>query len=123
MASLERVEEVAELSLDEKAMKLDVRYTAEGTLWKMGEIFQLSIELYDTKNNIIGCIHAGWKGASSGIIENTVKKFKKISSKNKIFASVGPCIGLKSYEVDLNFYKRFVTKSKNNTTYFLKKNH
>ena len=80
------------------------------------------IILYDTKNQIIACIHAGWKGASSGIIENTVKKFKKFSSKNKIFASVGPCIGLKSYEVDLNFYKRFVTKSKNNTTYFLKKN-
>ena len=80
------------------------------------------IILYDTKNQIIACIHAGWKGASSGIIENTVKKFKKFNSKNKIFASVGPCIGLKNYEVDLNFYKRFVTKSKNNTTYFLKKN-
>ena len=27
------------------------------------------IILYDTKNQIIACIHAGWKGASSGIIE------------------------------------------------------
>ena len=83
------------------------------------------IILYDTKNQIIACIHAGWKGASSGIIENTVKKFKKFkkfNSKNKIFASVGPCIGLKNYEVDLDFYESFVTKSKNNTTYFLKKN-
>ena len=80
------------------------------------------IILYDIKNQIIGCIHAGWKGASSGIIENTVKKFKKISSKNKIFASVGPCIGLKSYEVDLNFYKKFILKSKKNSVYFSKKN-
>ena len=80
------------------------------------------IILYDIKNQIIGCIHAGWKGASSGIIENTVKKFKKISSKNKIFASVGPCIGLKSYEVDLNFYKKFILKSKKNLVYFSKKN-
>tara|TARA_B100001250_G_C19579248_1_gene691241 strand:+ start:53 stop:823 length:771 start_codon:yes stop_codon:yes gene_type:complete len=80
------------------------------------------IILYDVKNKIIGCVHAGWKGASSGIIENTVKKFKKLNSKNKIFASIGPCIGVKSYEVDLNFYKRFITKSKNNTAYFLKKN-
>ena len=80
------------------------------------------IILYDIKNQIIACIHAGWKGASSGIIENTVKKFKKFNSKNKIFASIGPCIGVKSYEVDLNFYKRFITKSKNNTAYFLKKN-
>ena len=32
----------------------------------------------DIKNKIIGCIHAGWKGAFSGIIENTIKKIKKI---------------------------------------------
>ena len=80
------------------------------------------IILYDIKNQIIGCIHAGWKGASSGIIENTINKFKKLNSKNKIFASIGPCIGVKSYEVDLKFYKKFITRSKNNSVYFLKKN-
>ena len=80
------------------------------------------IILYDTKNQIIACIHAGWKGASSGIIENTIKKFKKLNSNNKIFASVGPCIGKKSYEVDINFYKKFISKSKKNAVYFTKKN-
>ena len=80
------------------------------------------IILYDIKNQIIGCIHAGWKGASSGIIENTIKKFKKLNSNNKIFASVGPCIGKKSYEVDINFYKEFISKSKKNAVYFVKKN-
>ena len=80
------------------------------------------ILLYDIKNQIIGCIHAGWKGASSGIIENTVKKFEKINSKNKIFASVGPCIGKKSYEVDINFYKKFIIKSEQNRKYFSRKN-
>ena len=39
------------------------------------------IILFDTHNQIIGCIHAGWKGASSGIIENTIKTFKKIKFK------------------------------------------
>ncbi len=80
------------------------------------------IILYDVKNQIIACIHAGWKGATSGIIENTFKKFKKINSKNKIFASIGPCIGKKSYEVDIDFYKKFILKSKKNKKYFLKKN-
>jgi len=80
------------------------------------------IILYDIKNQVIGCIHAGWKGASSGIIENTVKKFKKLNSKNKIFASIGPCIGKKSYEVDIDFYKKFILKSKKNAVYFSKKN-
>jgi uncharacterized protein, YfiH family len=80
------------------------------------------IILYDSKNQFIGCIHAGWKGAFSGIIENTIKKFKKLNSKNKIIASVGPCIGQKSYEVDINFYKKFLSQSKKNKIYFLKKN-
>ena len=80
------------------------------------------IFLYDVKNQIIGCIHAGWKGALTGIIENTVNKFKKFNTKSKIFASIGPCIGEKSYEVDVDFYKRFISKSKKNRKYFLKKN-
>ena len=80
------------------------------------------IILYDNKNQSIGCIHAGWKGAFSGIIEKTIKKFKKLNSKNKILASIGPCIGQKSYEVDIDFYKKFVLRSKRNKIYFLKKN-
>ncbi len=80
------------------------------------------IIIYETRNKIIGCIHAGWKGASSGIINNTITKIKKINSNSKIFASVGPCIGRKSYEVDMNFYKKFISKSLNNKIYFTKKN-
>ena len=35
---------------------------------------------------------------------------------------MGPCIGKKSYEVDIDFYKKFISKSKKNSAYFLKKN-
>ena len=80
------------------------------------------IIIYDNKNNIIACVHAGWRGALSGIIENTIKKIKKINFKNEIFASVGPCIGKKSYEVDFRFYKKFVARSINNKVYFKNKN-
>ena len=79
------------------------------------------IILYDSKNKIIGCIHAGWKGAFKNIIKNTIHKIRKISSKNKIYASVGPCIGLKSYEVDIKFYKKFILKNAENKLYFLNK--
>ena len=78
--------------------------------------------LYDKKCKIIGCIHAGWKGAYSGIIKNTIKLMKQIGGSEDIFASIGPCIGKKSYEVDIKFYKRFLIKSKKNKKYFLKKN-
>ena len=34
------------------------------------------IILYDSRNKIIGCIHAGWKGAFKNIIKNTIHKIK-----------------------------------------------
>ncbi len=80
------------------------------------------IIIYDIKNKIIGCIHAGWKGAFSGIIHNTIRKVKKLSSENKIYACVGPCIDKKNYEVDIKFYKKFLSKSEKNKIYFRHKN-
>ena len=79
------------------------------------------IIIYDYENDIIGCIHAGWKGAISGIIKNTVNKVKKLNLKYKILASIGPCIDKNSYEVDLVFYKKFLSKSKKNKKYFFYK--
>jgi len=80
------------------------------------------IIIYDFQNEIVGCIHAGWKGAFTGIIKNTINKIKKLNSNSKIIASIGPCIGKKSYEVDLIFYKKFLNKSKKNMKYFSHKN-
>ncbi len=80
------------------------------------------IILFDAKNEIIACIHAGWKGSYFDIIKNTITKMKKISSNNNFYASVGPCIGKKNYEVDIAFYKKFLNKSNKNKKYFFKKN-
>ena len=79
------------------------------------------IILYDVNNKIIGCVHAGWRGAYSNIIENTIKKIKKMNSNNLIYASVGPCIGQKNYEVNLDFFKKFTKKSNKNKKYFINK--
>ena len=70
------------------------------------------ILIYDKKNDVIGCIHAGWRGAYSGIIKNTILKIRKINPSNQIFASIGPCIGKNSYEVDYNFSNKFISRSK-----------
>jgi len=51
VAGIKEVEELGNISFKEKAKKLFVRYVATGSLWKMNNIFQLSIELYDTKDN------------------------------------------------------------------------
>ena len=80
------------------------------------------IILYDVKNEIIGCVHAGWKGAYLDIIKKTINKIKKKNSNNLIYACVGPCIGQKNYEVDLVFFKKFIKSSIKNKKYFTSKN-
>ena len=47
--NIEKIENYNKLQSEDIASRLNVRYIAEGTLWKMGNMFQLSIELYDTK--------------------------------------------------------------------------
>ncbi|MDG1858053.1 MAG: peptidoglycan editing factor PgeF [Emcibacteraceae bacterium] len=60
----------------------------------------------DQKAGIIGAAHAGWKGANSGIIENTVNAMCDLgSSKGNIIAAIGPCIAQCSYEVGPEFFK------------------
>ena len=78
--------------------------------------------LCDAKNEMVGCIHAGWKGALKGIIKNTVSKIRKNNKYGKIFACIGPCIGQKNYEVGMKFYRKFMSKSNKNKLYFSFKN-
>jgi len=79
------------------------------------------ILVYETEKKIIGCIHAGWKGAISGIIENTVKKIIEIGGNTKnLVACIGPCIDKKNYEVKKDFYEEFNEKIKNSDSFFLK---
>ena len=80
-----------------------------------------SIFFYDPKNKIIGCSHAGWKGALNGIIKNTVATFNKLNSNNNdLIAVVGPCIGKKNYKVKTDLYKKFMDKDKKNELFFEK---
>ena len=53
VASLKDIEKLDYQNLDstEISKKLFIRYIAQGTLWKMGDMFQMSIELYDTKES------------------------------------------------------------------------
>jgi len=52
VASLSDIEKLDYIHLDNKVLseKLFTRYIAQGTLWKMGDMFQLSVELYDTND-------------------------------------------------------------------------
>ena len=78
--------------------------------------------IYEPQKRIVGCIHAGWKGAFSGIIENTILKLKEMGGdKNKLIVTVGPCISQNNYEVKKDFYSNFISQSKQNEKFFVKK--
>tara|TARA_Y100000590_G_scaffold26278_1_gene29602 strand:- start:30 stop:791 length:762 start_codon:yes stop_codon:yes gene_type:complete len=78
-----------------------------------------SIFFYDPKNNIIGCSHAGWKGALNGIIQQTIKKFNDLNSKNTdLIAVIGPCIGEKNYKVKTDLIEKFIDQDKKNEIFF-----
>ena len=80
------------------------------------------IQLDEKVNQIVGCIHAGWKGSISGIIENTLTKLVEMGGNTKnVVISVGPCISQKNYVVKNDFYSEFIKKSKDNESFFLKK--
>ncbi len=80
------------------------------------------ILIYEAQKKIVGCIHAGWKGAFAGIIENTILKLSDMGgNKNKLFVTVGPCISQNNYEVKKDFYSNFISQSKQNEKFFLKK--
>jgi YfiH family protein len=56
--------------------------------------------LCDGQAGVIGAVHAGWRGAASGVLERTVDAMVGLGARvDAIAAVVGPCIGRLSYEV------------------------
>ena len=77
------------------------------------------ILICDEKTKLVAAIHAGWKGAFKGIIQNVLKfMFKKGCSSKNLTVAIGPCISHKSYEVQDNFREKFVKKDKRNKIFF-----
>ena len=77
------------------------------------------ILFYDKRKKIAGACHAGWKGAFSGIISNTINAMIKLGGNNSdIKCSIGPCISRESYLVRQDFYKTITLNNIQNRVYF-----
>jgi hypothetical protein len=65
--------------------------------------------LADPTAGVVAAVHAGWKGALTGVIDFAVKGMVEDfgATPEGIIAAVGPCIGPQSYEVGLEFLDRF----------------
>ena len=69
---------------------------------------------------ISAVIHLGWKGLFNNILENFFYQIKALSiNTDDLIFALGPCIGLKSYEVDNSFKKRFFKKDKKSISFFI----
>ena len=96
--------------------KIDTLYGIDATITHLKNIFLCAttadcvpILLYDKKKEVIAAIHAGWKGISNRIIDDTVNKMKKNyhSNPSDIIAAIGPSISLKHYEVGEDVVSKF----------------
>jgi len=76
--------------------------------------------LADPINNVIGAAHAGWKGALTGILENTIAMMcHHGAALENIRAAIGPCIAQKNYEVGPEFLENFIDQNAEYKSYFI----
>jgi len=79
------------------------------------------ILIHDKNNKMVAVIHAGWKGAFKGIIQNVIKfMLKNGCTPETMTAVIGPCISIKNYEVKKDFKDKFIKKDKKNKFFFKK---
>ena len=62
----------------------------------------------DAQAGIVAAAHAGWRGALDGVVQAAVDSMVGLGADpGRMVAAVGPCIGLGSYEVGLEFMAKF----------------
>ena len=80
------------------------------------------IFLFDDDSSFISCLHSGWKGCYLNIIENALKKIKRIQpNTKKINAIIGPCLNKANFEVSSDFKEKFLKKNLSYKNFFINK--
>ncbi len=73
----------------------------------------------DAGAGVIGCAHAGWRGAKAGVLEATIDAMEGLGATRANMAAVlGPCIGQSSYEVGADFADAFIADHPDHTRHF-----
>lgn len=74
----------------------------------------------DETAGVVAAAHAGWKGALTGVLENTIEKMIELGAKRQsIKAVLGPTISQASYEVGPTFPEPFVQQNAGWSRYFI----
>jgi YfiH family protein len=71
----------------------------------------IPIFIYDKSNNIIGLVHAGWRGVHKGIIENSIDKLNQLDSElMDVIILLGPSIRQCCFEIGPEVAELFDSK-------------
>jgi len=74
----------------------------------------------DQENGVVGAAHAGWKGATGGVLDNTVSAMETIGAEREnIVAILGPTISQENYEVGPEFVERLIDIHPDNRDYLI----
>lgn len=75
--------------------------------------------LADKTAGVIGAAHAGWRGALSGVLGNTVRAMVALGARaHRISAVIGPAISPRAYEVDADFRLAFLADDQGHDRFF-----
>jgi polyphenol oxidase len=73
----------------------------------------------DPQARVIGAAHAGWRGALSGVTDQTIAAMEKLgASRARIVAALGPMIRQKNYETGADLRDRFIAADPANARFF-----
>jgi len=108
VAGLKDIEKLEYLNYSELSEKLLVRYIAQGTLWKIDSVFQLSMELYDTKTSKVLWSESwqkAWNELPSikGNLADNILKTLKVSTKQDIAKEPTPNTEAYEYYLRANY--------------------
>lgn len=76
--------------------------------------------LADHQAGVIGAAHAGWRGATGGVLDNVVKAMTALgAAPDRIIAALGPTIGPADYEVGDDFISAVTAADDNAADYVI----
>jgi purine-nucleoside/S-methyl-5'-thioadenosine phosphorylase / adenosine deaminase len=72
----------------------------------------MTVLFADSHSGLIGAAHAGWRGALSGVLENTVRNMVSAGARCETIRAVfGPCLRPPDFEVGKDLLQAFTSKT------------
>jgi YfiH family protein len=76
--------------------------------------------LADAAAGVVGAVHAGWKGALTGVVEATLAAMEQLgAARARITAALGPMIRQQNYEVGPELVARFIEAAAYHSHFFV----